>query len=1231
MSNLKHHHLLAVLFQELESAGFLLGTHKYLQVQELMTQLPDDLPLEQLRGILSPLFANSPQEQQLFRILFLKSLAEVNDFSERSEGILESDVTQADKAKPEWRLLLPLIFIGLFLIGLFIKMLFFNSPEKIIRTERFSIYPGDSLAVSLLKFEEKEAFVTGAWPQTWTKSKWGGRYRVSPEGVGAYIAATNAPIDSTDTLKVSLVYAQDTLLIQWVCTIIEPSSLVDTGNLSFFDLPFPQNNLKLDSLRIDAQGLARFEWYQQWKWALKGMCLLALLLLAWRIVRWEQLREAKAVARLKALDRPPYVWNPKIDIEASVYLKTETQALLTRLRSRSFNERRALDLSATIYASTRAAGRIQLRYRQKSLPPDYLLLIDRLGAEDHRASLFDALYKVFRDAEASVARYFYDGDPRICFNEQYPQGISLSELSHQHPKIQLLIIGDGQGLLSTVEGQVAAWTTLLESWPNRVLLTTRPLQIWGRREKELQSLIPIFPASLTAFAAALDMFNSKHSRDINPGLFKNMPDVLQQPFAFEEELISDLQQHFSPAHLDWIAACALWPTLHWDLTLYLGTKIEEQTGANLLHFSGIRELTRLSWFVEGRIPEAARLILLQYLKDRELELPLRGALSTLFQEIPAPPLQTTAYAEHRMNLILNELFLKPDPALRRYLEKEFNRYLAAGKKADFVALQLLDHPPTPLDLLIEGRLKKHAFRESRWSSSLKFWLNVGGVWAILSSVVVVVNPVENICDGQIEKYNQAAYCISNDQERLLYLEQLIAEAIDQQNDRATDSLFKVVDVLNPQDTSIYLNSLTRYYNQGVSDYNCSRDANCRASSPNQLMDRACHNFKRGATLYYRLMKRDGLEFYSIQQRVCPLDSILQNNNIPASFQLKGVVIDLASTIPIANAELRLDTFSTRSNARGAYSFELPARSLQAAIRLEISATAPGYERSFLRTSLRNFLPPLNLRPYNDSQSSTVPRPAMVHVSAGSFEMGDQFNEGKADEKPVHTVRLNAFEIGRYEVTFAEYDLYCDSIQRTKPSDQGWGRGTRPVVNVSWVDAINYCNWLSIQHNYQPVYTINGNRVSANWRANGYRLPTEAEWEYAARGQGQKVRFGNGRDIADPKEMNFNARKEYKETYSVIGGFRGQTLPVGSFVSSNALGLQDMSGNVREWCWDGYQEDFYSNSQRNNPTGPDIGDHRVLRGGSFNFDPLFCRAAYRSWYYTTVRNYSIGFRLARRSP
>jgi formylglycine-generating enzyme len=238
----------------------------------------------------------------------------------------------------------------------------------------------------------------------------------------------------------------------------------------------------------------------------------------------------------------------------------------------------------------------------------------------------------------------------------------------------------------------------------------------------------------------------------------------------------------------------------------------------------------------------------------------------------------------------------------------------------------------------------------------------------------------------------------------------------------------------------------------------------------------------------------------------------------------------------------------------------------------------------------------------------VIEPAMVTVQGGTFDMGDTFNEtsDRGGEKPVHTVRLDGYKIGKYEVSFEEYDSFCEATNRLKPNDENWGRGKQPVINVHWADAVAYCQWLK------------------DSTGKNYRLPTEAEWEYAARERGKKVRFGNGKNTANPTELNFDGSAAFKKDYSILGEYRNKAVKVDS-LSANALGLHHMSGNVLEWCSDFYGN--YGKSAVSNPQGAATGAYRVIRGGSWRNSPLGCRASFRGYSTHTFQGYYLGFRVA----
>jgi len=223
-------------------------------------------------------------------------------------------------------------------------------------------------------------------------------------------------------------------------------------------------------------------------------------------------------------------------------------------------------------------------------------------------------------------------------------------------------------------------------------------------------------------------------------------------------------------------------------------------------------------------------------------------------------------------------------------------------------------------------------------------------------------------------------------------------------------------------------------------------------------------------------------------------------------------------------------------------------------------------------------------------------PEMVWIPGGSFKMGDI--QGEPDEKPVQIVTVKGFAMGRYEVTFAEFDKFVKATGRRKPSDSGWGRGNRPVINVSWEEATAYTEWLSQQTGQQ------------------YRLPTEAEWEYAARA-GTETKYWWGNDIGTNKANCYRCGDHFK-----------YTAPVGSF-APNAFGLYDTVGNVWEWTCSEYDNKYKGKEKRGISKRRAESSRMSLRGGDWSNGQMGVRSAYRSMGTAFDHYSSVGLRLLRR--
>jgi len=253
---------------------------------------------------------------------------------------------------------------------------------------------------------------------------------------------------------------------------------------------------------------------------------------------------------------------------------------------------------------------------------------------------------------------------------------------------------------------------------------------------------------------------------------------------------------------------------------------------------------------------------------------------------------------------------------------------------------------------------------------------------------------------------------------------------------------------------------------------------------------------------------------------------------------------------------------------------------------------------------------------------------MQLIEGGTFQMGSPITEYERDADEVqHEVTVGSFYMSETEVSQKQYE----AVMGTNPSER---KGDNlPVENVTWYDAVRFCNALSEREGLTPCYTINGTTVTWNRSADGYRLPTEAEWEYAARAN-TSTPFWFGDYVYDKDANCYNAYGYNNDASGHwVNGYLRHTVEVDKY-NSNAFGLKNMHGNVAEWTWDWYRsspdptEKGDEESSYPNPTGPETGDYKVVRGGGWNDFPKHIRSAYRSAFPADVPLYATGIRLVR---
>ena len=1276
-----------------------IGTDSMLRIQQLVNQLPEDCEAASFRNMLAALLVKSPEEQKEFYALFEQCLKEANKLiGGKVEGKNEKLTTpEENEAKKKFQYSIAYFIIALVLL---FGIIYGLMPKPVIegkgtsRVIRASLNIGDTLPSIDIRAAEITAPIESINPSGTQKTNRNHTVLVDDSGFVTFIANGDRTANVRDTFDAYLNYAHQIDTVHLIVTLTEKAQgVVDppvVDELFLDPIPLLKPN-GIDSLIISKEEIAAGEWWDKWKWPIVVGVIILLGMLLWGIWRWIQYLRAKVVADLQNTDKAPYIWHPETGAINQEWLEEVSRPLLNRFRSRTPDDALLLDIPATIKVTSQQAGRLSLQYTNRTLPPNYLLLIDRYSAQDHQARLFDALYQHLKKKEIPVFRYYFNGDPRICTNEAFPNGITLVELMQKHAAAKLLIVGEGMGLLSQRSGRLAPWTTILEKWKNKVLLSPKVRNEWGTFEKVLEDLFLVLPASMQGLSMAVESFLSVDT-PMQAELWPKVKDSILSPIALDGPLIVSLHEQFekTPAMVDWIAACAVWPKLSWDLTLHLGAIIDKK----LIRFDHLREMNRLPWFIQGHMPRAVRELLLDYLNAQGLEEKVRTAIQQLFKELKNKPQKgSVADDYYQMNIILNELFLNPDKEKKKQLEKQFADYLAAGNDPDFVALRLLDRKPNRIDQLLGNRFKKYVYKQGLPKLGVQKWIWLATTWAVLSlgiGIGACFSGETALCTGLKVAYKEHTLCLENERDSLLYYQQLAKDAIEAQNHEQVDSIKALADVIQPQDSIFYLNTAYNYHNYGVNAYNCGveEDPTCDFQAPkDSLHSLACYNFEKGIAF---LSREDGSTW-----KVHPFQSEALSNcqgtavteavtPIDTTIEIKGYIVDRITNTTVANAKLRLgyasdvsfedmedgtsdDFFETKSRSSGNFYFRgLP----QKGESLQLRITNDLYDALEVKipTAQQNQVNRFQLQPNEEAFSekartselaedyqayldrfpngswaedfqlavtpsptptvtpSQLPIPPTELIPAGNFTMGCLSEERDGDcydrEKPARIdVKVNAFYMGKYEVTVEEYLAFADATNGNYPEwleegssyhietgtnsyykDKGYSReGNKlPIVGISWNNAVAYCQWLSQQ------------------TGQNYRLPSEAEWEYAARGaeQGAKDKF------------LYSGSSTIDEVAWYDGNSGNQTHEVGK-QQPNQLGLYDMSGNVWEWCADPWH-DTYDNAPKDARVWEEgvNNSYRVLRGGSWDFNSRSCRVANRSRNNPGNRYIDYGFRVAR---
>ncbi|MCP4697949.1 MAG: SUMF1/EgtB/PvdO family nonheme iron enzyme [Gammaproteobacteria bacterium] len=1013
-----------------------------------------------------------------------------------------------------------------------------------------------------------------------------------------------------------------------------------------------------------------------------------LIWLLWELRAWQ--RRRLAVMRRHGR-KPPVSWPLRITAPTLAFLRAEGFYDTARaLRRRIAGEHLRLDIDETVRRNVERLGHIELYYKPVRQVPEYLILIDLPCGRDHQAHLADTLVNTLQEEEVHLHRYFYRGNPRICFEEPGGERTYLHDLQARYGKHRLIVIGEGEKFRDPMSGDPEEWMEFFRAWPYRALLTPRPPAQWGAREAALAREFTVLAAAGTVgLGAAVTRFEEERGDSL--AAWKRRDIIPPLPLLQQEEpgsgAVAQLRAWLVGDDLfRWLCACAVYPELHWDLTLHLAGLFP----AGLLNEANLQKMLRLPWFRAGTMPDGWRLALLREL-DRETVQAVRAALIELLEQDP-PPAGSVAEQEHCLQLAVQRWFFlrlnrgSADHPVGRFFKrgagifrnlKEYRARRRELKDAlrvnpvvrDYALLRLLEGTPSPLALLLPQRMRRFFFRSGVPLLGVRGGIRAGLAFFIcllLWFFLPIIDPPPPVS----EKWERAEPVadLSNVEPGTVFREQLSGG-----NGYAPEMVFipagtfrmgspdseegRDSDEGPVHEVNVNAFAIGRY-EVTFEEYDRFCDISGQKKPDDAGWGRGRHpviNVSSGdAAVYAKWLNEQTGYVYRLPTEAEWEYAARAGKNTAYHFGDDEKLLDEydwysansdEKTHPVGEKKLNAwqlydmhgnvwewvqdwhakDYYanSPKDNPTGPETgiiqvfrgggWSVSLRYVRSANRSGITS---GYRRNDVgfRLVRANALysypsPKLPHAPkyFKDSLKDGGQAPEMVAIRGDTFRMGDVW--GEDDEKPAHDVTLGNFSIGRYEVTFEEYDLFCEKNGREKPDDRGWGRGKRPVINVYWKDAMAYAEWVSEQTGEK------------------YRLPTEAEWEYAARA-GTETAYWWGKK-ASHEYANYGKNKcceglaQGKDQWE-------NTAPVGSF-AANPFGLHDTAGNVYEWVRDWYDAEYYGKSPTENPSGPETGIDRVIRGGGWFYPSHYVRSTFRNRGIPGSRYAYVGFRLARTYP
>jgi formylglycine-generating enzyme required for sulfatase activity len=418
----------------------------------------------------------------------------------------------------------------------------------------------------------------------------------------------------------------------------------------------------------------------------------------------------KVVASLKSRTSGAYVLDRFVR-SAEMASDPVMLRVVRQLRFTHESGRSDFDVRKTLHRAVRSAGFATPVFSSRRQHVEYLMLIDRHNDRDHRAHLHNSLYETLKENNIFVERFWFDNSPLICRNDHYPGGITIGELLSLFGHAVLLLFADGLQFIDTFRLELFPWASVFRHWPHRYFISSVPPVLWGRREVLLRDLFPaLLPLSTEALRMLADDLDENDGSESDRLLYRQEgADYSLVPVRIEGKRLDEIASFFSRPMQRWIAACAVYPELNWNLTLFLGELLSTKSNSNepLNSWRNVGQLLRLEWFVKGRIPDTFRLQLIDSWLTRKEVSEICGFLHE--QLASAPPLPgEPGYEGSSLQLAVYDLLGEENPEQKQMKSERLHELLEQERLLpDIVTLHYANTDTiSPLDFEIPEHLLK---------------------------------------------------------------------------------------------------------------------------------------------------------------------------------------------------------------------------------------------------------------------------------------------------------------------------------------------------------------------------------------------------------------------------------------------------------------------------------------------------------------------------------------------